>query len=181
MRNIPSILAIVLLFSGCVNPVTSLHPLHEGAPIADVPQLIGSWKGDDANWTFTEAPGDGYRCVITDAEGRSGSFIVHPIHLNNVLYLSLTPEVRDEEKLDFYAIHILPVHGMMRVDALDPNLRLSTLKADWFESPEATRAISSVEYEDGLLLTAAPETLREVFSSPMAADAWSEIGAWTKQ
>ena len=129
--SVPVLMLLALFVAGCIGPATSLHPLYEGTDIVSAPEVLGGWEGEDNNWLFTDDADEGYRCVMTNKDGEHVAFIVRPVRIDGTLYFDTIPEEAMDVSSGFYRMHLLPVHGIMRVDELGKRMRLSMLETDW--------------------------------------------------
>jgi hypothetical protein len=119
---------LAFALSGCV-PVVSVHPLFstEDELIFD-PNLLGLWKATDSNetWQFSQAEDPNvYELVVTDNNGKQGNFIAALGELEDNLFLVIYPEMSDSQKSDFYKLHILGLCSFMKVEQIDPNLKIA--------------------------------------------------------
>jgi len=150
-----------LLMAGCL---PSLHPLYNDKTLIFKEELIGKWAGDDSIWQFSRAGEKEYELRIRDDQKELGRFSAHLIEIKGLMFLDLFPDDEPLEDLDdFYKIHILPVHTFMKVDQINPNLRLRMIDYD-----EVKKMIENnpniIKHEavndDRIVLTASTEELQ---------------------
>jgi hypothetical protein len=121
---------VALLMAGCL---PSLHPLYNDKTLIFKEELIGKWMQDDGGfWQFKRAGDKEYELrICDDQQGEIGRFSAHLIEIKGLMFLDLFPDDKPLEDLDdFYKIHILPVHTFMKVDQINPNLRLRMIDYD---------------------------------------------------
>jgi hypothetical protein len=150
-----------LLMAGCL---PSLHPLYNDKTLIFKEGLIGKWMGDDSVWQFSRAGEKEYELRIRDDEKELGRFSAHLIEIKGLMFLDLFPDDKPLEDLDdFYKIHLLPVHTFMKVDQINPNLRLRMIDYDKVErmlenDPNVIK--HEVVDDDRIVLTASTEELQ---------------------
>jgi hypothetical protein len=150
-----------LLMAGCL---PSLHPLYNDKTLIFKEGLIGKWMGDDSVWQFSRAGEKEYELRIRDDEKELGRFSAHLIEIKGLMFLDLFPDDKPLEDLDdFYKIHLLPVHTFMKVDQINPNLRLRMIDYDKVEKmlendPNVIK--HEVVDDDRIVLTASTEELQ---------------------
>jgi hypothetical protein len=131
-----SLMVAFALVAGCVR---SLHPIYTAADVVFDEDLIGTWRqsGQATTWQFTETKkGDAersYRLVLTDAEGRPGTFLAHLVQLDGQRYLDLFPIAPKVADNGFYRFHFQRVHTFLRFDLEGNSLQLASMKPDWLE------------------------------------------------
>ncbi len=137
MKTELKIIAFYLLafaLGGCV-PVLSTHPLFsENETIFD-PNLLGLWKAADSNqtWQFSRLIEDPniYELVVTENDGendgKQGTFFAGLGELEDNLFLVVYPKESQsmEQESDFYKLHILRLFSFMRVEQIDPTLKIA--------------------------------------------------------
>ena len=149
--------------AGCL---PSLHPLYDDKTLIFKEELIGKWMEDDGGfWQFKKAGDNEYELrICDDNQEEFGRFTAHLIEIKGLMFLDLVPDSEPLEDLDdFYKIHILPVHTFMKVDQINPNLRLRMIDYD-----EVKKMIESnpnvikheVVDDDRIVLTASTEELQ---------------------
>ncbi len=153
---------VALLIAGCL---PSLHPLYSDKTLIFKEELIGKWMQDDSSlWQFTRAGEKEYELRICDGEKQLGRFSTHLIKIQGMMFLDLYPDSEPLEDLDdFYKVHILPVHTFMKVDQINPNLRLRMIDYDKVEKMiESDPNIIKHEVinDDRIVLTASTEELQ---------------------
>ena len=153
---------VALLIAGCL---PSLHPLYSDKTLIFKEELIGKWMQDDSSlWQFTRAGEKEYELRICDGEKQLGRFSTHLIKIQGMMFLDLYPDSEPLEDLDdFYKVHILPVHTFMKVDQINPNLRLRMIDYDKVEKmieSDPNIIKHEVVNDDRIVLTASTEELQ---------------------
>ena len=154
---------VILLLAGCL---PSLHPLYNDKTLIFKEELVGKWMVDDGGfWQFTRVGEKEYEMrICDDQQGEIGRFSAHLIEIKGFMFLDLFPNTKPLEDLDdFYKIHILPVHTFMKVDQINPNLRLRMIDYDKVEKmiendPNVIK--HEVVDDDRIVLTASTEELQ---------------------
>ena len=177
------LLAAVL--AGCV-PVMSLHPLYTEGDIIFEEKLLGTWV-DDSNetiWEFKrvvdesekaiefkrpDRPENAYKLLFhNNKDGAKGLFFAHLVKLENMLFLDVCPSQlpcapKDPNEFQFYNIFFLvPVHTFIRVDSVEPRLKMRLTDDDGMKKLLAEDP-NVVKYEladDKLILTASTKELQ---------------------
>jgi hypothetical protein len=152
----------VLLLAGCLS---SLHPLYNDKTLVFKQKLIGKWMGDDNGiWQFKKAGDKEYELRIFDDEKEFGRFSAHLVEIKGLMFLDLFPDAKPLEDLDdFYKIHILPVHTFMKVDQINPKLRLQMIdydKVGKMIENDPNMIKHEVVDDDRIVLTASTEELQ---------------------
>jgi hypothetical protein len=124
------------LFAGCIR---CLHPIYTSSDLVFNENLIGTWRqsGEATTWQFTESKkGDAeraYRLVLTDSEGRPGTFLAHLVKLDDQFFLDLFPIAPRVMNNGLYRFHFQRVHTFMRFDLEGNSLRLASMNPGWLE------------------------------------------------
>jgi hypothetical protein len=149
-----------------VSCAPSLHPLYTDRDLVFELDLVGEWseEGSKETWTFTKSGEKEYGLVYIDEKGKRGEFIVHLVKAEERLFLDFFPVVSDFKKdvNDFYTGHVLRVHTFMRVEQIQPTLRMAPLDHDWVKKylQDHPDDIRHEKVNDGILLTAQPKELQ---------------------
>lgn len=155
--------SIALLIGGCLP--TSLHPLYTDETLIFREELVGKWIADDGNiWQFRGGGTEEYELRICEDEQEIGGFVAHLIEIDGLMFLDLFPDPEPlDETNDFYQIHVLGVHTFMKVDQIEPHLRLRVMNnekvVELLESDPNRLRHEMVE--ERLVLTAEPEELQK--------------------
>ncbi|MEM8781635.1 MAG: hypothetical protein AAGE65_02170 [Planctomycetota bacterium] len=192
MRTAPKIKSVILAgvliavvaATGCV--VVSLHPLYSPQRGTFDPALVGMWAehkdggGPEGFWQF-ETIDDGehaYRLTLQEEEGDPGEFVARLVEIDGHRFLDLFPERPELDASVYYQLHLLPAHGILHVEQIEPTLRLRGIDQDWLaEALEAdpSRIAHTVVEDDVVVLTAPTEALQvfvvELLDEP---DAYSD-------
>lgn len=187
---------LAILLAGCV-PVVSLHPLFTRESIVFEEKLVGTWVKDpndpEVIWKFSrldESAAQGplepwreditkfYRLDITDQDGRKGSFAACLVKLGDRLFLDIFADrfpsgEQDIEKmpLAYNGFFFLPVHTVIRVDAVGERLALRITDDDQFKKlvQAAPAAVRHEIVDDRPILTASTKEL-QAFVTRFAGD-----------
>ena len=133
-------LALLGVGAGCV--VTSIYPFYREQDLSFEPALVGKWVASSPGekkeiWEFQKKGAKAYTLAILGSAEKQ-EYAVHPFKLQEQLFLDL---YSGAEK-DFS----IPPHYLLKVDQIEPALRLSLLSHDWLKGylekdPEAIRHI----------------------------------------
>lgn len=122
-----------ILLAGCV---PSLHPLYTPKDVVYDPKLVGVWADqnspDSGKWEFRPAEPNSYTMIYTDKDKKTGSFNAHLAKINGVLFLDVFPNDPNLTQNGYYQLHLLPVHTFMKVDQIEPALKLRLMDVDKF-------------------------------------------------
>lgn len=124
------LVTVTLLASGCIR---SFHPFFSDADRVLEPALVGTWIAPAAKqmWFITVAKGRNYQLEIVGRDGR-GVFVGRLGRLGGRLFLDLAPgELPRMSQSGIFQAHFQPLHTLIRVEALEPQLRLRMLDAGW--------------------------------------------------
>jgi hypothetical protein len=168
---------LTIVLGGCV-PVASINCLYTKENAVFDEKLLGTWV-DNPNepetiWEFTrddEEPNNVYRLVFADEEGNKGSFVTVMVKLKDTLFLDMCPSGLpwDEDadpnqiELPYNAFFVIPAHTFIKVDSIEPLLKLRITMDDKMEEllKENPDAIEHVLIEDRIVLTAKTKQLQE--------------------
>ncbi|MBI4242467.1 MAG: hypothetical protein HY606_00085 [Planctomycetes bacterium] len=154
----------VVVLVALVGCVPSLHPLYTDEDLVFDPAIVGEWseKNFEERWIFTKSNEKEYRLLYIDADGKEGKFVVHLVKVEGRLFLDLFPENPDLKENDFYKGHLLPIHTFIRIEQIEPTLRMAMLNYDWIKKflQDHPDAIQHEKIDDGLLLTGKPKELQ---------------------
>ena len=126
-----------------------LNPLHSDDTLIYEPALIGAWKDDDGESTFSftgNKDQTAYRLVITfKLEGErslSIPFTAYLVSLGERMYLDLELKEDELDLAERYRELFFPVHWFYRVDAIGQALILS------YPAVESTSSLGSYLWEN---------------------------------
>lgn len=152
---------LAALLGSCI---PSLHPLYTDKELLFKENLIGTWTEEDSQWVFEEgSEPNSYDLAVTDNEGK-GEFTAHLVKIDNMLFLDLFPEEPDLEGAnDFYKSHLLPVHTFIKVEQIEPILKMRMMDpeemGDMLENDP--NLIKHEIVEDRVVLTASTNQLQK--------------------
>jgi hypothetical protein len=161
------LLAVVL--GGCI-PVLSVHPLFSENELIFDPNLLGLWKAADSNqtWQFSRIEDQNtYQLVITENDGNQGTFLAGLGELQGNLFLVIYPKEPQsmEQESGFYKQHILSLFSSMRVEQIDPNLKIAMMDYDKvnkiIKADPNILTCETPEMDNKLVLTASTEELQK--------------------
>jgi len=156
-----------VLLAGCV---PSLHPLYTPKEVVYDPKLIGIWadsnSSDSGTWEFRAAEPNSYTMIYTDKDKKVGTFGVHLVKIDEMLFLDLFPTDPNLPQNGFYQLHLLPVHTFMKVDQIEPALKLRFMDVDKFtkrleKNPALLKHEVLKDGEAKIVLTASTKELQE--------------------
>jgi hypothetical protein len=155
---------IPIALAGCI---PSLHPLYTDKDVVYDPRLIGVWsdpnKPDIGTWEFRPAEPNNYKLIYTDKDKAVGSFWVHLVKIDGMLFLDLFPIDPNLSQNGFYQLHLLPAHTFMKIEQIEPTLKMRFMEGDILEKkPELLK--HEVLEDNGnkkLVLTASTRELQE--------------------
>lgn len=188
--------ALAALLAGCV-PVVSLHPLFTRETIVFEEKLVGTWVKDandpEVTWKFSrldESAAKGpleawkdditkfYGLEISDKDGRKGAFAACLVKLGDRQFLDVFADrfpsgEQDIEKmpLAYNGFFFVPVHTILRIDAIGEQLVLRVTDDDQFKdlTQAAPAAVKHEMVDDRPILTASTRELQE-FVAKFAGD-----------
>jgi len=153
--------------AGC--GVGSVSPLVSDADIQYDSTLVGSWQDSSANESvvITAVSPNRYSLTYTDSEGKIGRFRGVLGQVNSLRILDLEPEDLPLEASDVYKSLLLPLHGAVFIDSIDPQLRFRILETDSLKHylQQQPRAITHVMRDDAVVLTAQTPDLQRFLVS----------------
>jgi hypothetical protein len=158
-----SILALGLILTGCV---PSLNPLYTEQDLVFDAALVGTWKSDndEETWTFKKDGEKSYELKHTDEKGQKATFEAHLVKLDKHLFLDLlVTDLTDDAKLNNLAhMAMAPCHLFFKVHQIGGGPRLSLLDADWISKHLESNpdALKHRKTENHLLLTADTKDLQ---------------------
>jgi len=175
---------MLILFSltGCVY---SIHPLYTEKDIIFDPALIGEWSEQDSDgiWTFTTTDNKAYNLIYAEQGKKQGKFIVHLVKLKGRLFLDIYPdtsELKDNPLYDF----LLPLHVVMRVEQIQPVLKMAMIDGEWLSKTLESnpKSISYEKTDKGLIFTSKTSELQTFFIKyAKTKDAFGELSNMTKK
>lgn len=162
MKNlgVTALHALVVLLAvgvgGC--GVGSVAPLVSDADVRFDPALVGGWRdsSDEESVVVTASGPDRYSVVYTDSDGKVGRFQGALGRVGSLRILDLEPEELPVQASDVYKSLLLPLHGAVFVESVDPQLRFRILDADSLKAylQREPRAVAHVLRDEAVILTA---------------------------
>lgn len=158
------LLAVALLASGCIR---SIHPFFSASDQILDPAFEGTWVSPEAEqmWFITlDWKKRVYRIQTVGRDGR-GVFEGRLARLGDRLFLDFAPgEPPRMSQSGAFAALFQPLHYLVRVEAVEPRLRLRTLDSGWLDRTLKARPTLLRHERLGqteVILTASPLELGE--------------------
>ena len=177
--------ALALLLTGCI---PSLNPFYEEDDLIFGAGLVGVWVEPDSEEAMTFEASEGetaYSVQHTDSDGDPGPFVVHLFKIGDVQYLDFFPEEAEGPTNDFYELHKLGVHTLMRTQRNGDTLEMAPFDLDWFENfleahPEE---LQHVETGNGGVVLTGPTSELQAFLTAHQDDegAFDTPAVWQRQ
>ncbi len=156
---------VACLLGGCV---PSLHPWFTDKDVVFEEKLLGAWKQKDEDnlWIFEKGEGKEYRLTITSEDKEPSLFEANLVKIGGKMYMDLCPgENSLESTNEFFRIHLLPVHQLLRIDSIQSTVEFRLLNPDTIqkllEAKPNLLAHESPGDDDGILFTASTEKLQK--------------------
>lgn len=156
--------------------VPSLHPLYTDKELVFEEELLGSWGQDDEVWEFKKGQEQKSYDLITKEEGKKGEFTAYLVKIQDspktdkekqaagrtLLFLDLYPKEPQLEANDFYKFHLLPVHTFIKIEQIEPTLRMRVMSPDKLKEilEDRPELIKHEVLEDRIVLTASTKQLQ---------------------
>jgi hypothetical protein len=117
--------ATALLFAGCI--VTSVYPYYTEKDVVFDSALLGKWAdvsktNSTEAWSFDKTDERTYKLTLLE-NGKQSAFDTRLFKLKGQAFLDCLPRDRGENSM--------PVHYLLRVDALAQTLEIRLLNYDW--------------------------------------------------
>jgi len=157
--------------------VPSLHPLYTDKELVFEEKLLGRWGKDDEVWEFKKGQEEKSYDLITKEDGKEGKFTAYLVKIQDsrktdkekqatgqtLLFLDLYPKEPELETSDFYKLHLLPVHTFIKVEQIEPALKMRIMNPDGLKEILEDRPdlIKHEMLEDRIVLTASTKQLQE--------------------
>ncbi len=170
---------LAALVGGCV-PILSLHSLYTEEDIVFEEKLLGTWLEDpnkpESTWKFKriEEPNNAYNLVLSDEEGKKGSFVAHLVKLEESLFLDVFPDefpcdTDDPNKTDwlYNVFFLVPAHTFLKIEQIEPILKMRTMEPDNVEEmlENDPNLIKHEIVQDRPVLTASTKELQKFFKA----------------
>ncbi len=168
---------LAALLAGCV-PVMSLNPLYTEKDVIFEEKLLGKWvDSNDPNntWDFQQPNKSDkgtektYNLILSEKDKKVGSFDIHLLKLENKIFLDACPnkfpcKEQDSEEMEwpYNASFMIPVHTFLKVDSIEPLLRIRLTDDDEMEKllKENPNAVEHTSIDDTPVLTASTKELQ---------------------
>ena len=153
---------LAVLLGGCI---PSLHPLYTEKELLFEEKLCDIWADGKTIWRFEGNAGEkSYKLTVIDEGLEGGKFVAHLVKLDEMLFLDLFPEELDKlHPNDFYKFHLLPVHTFLKVEQIEPVLKMRMMDPDKLGKmlENDPNLIKHEVEEDRIVLTASTEQLQQ--------------------
>lgn len=178
---------LACLLGGCV-PVMSLNSLFTTENLVFEEKLLGTWVNDcndpKNTWQFNRIGEEKpmflspaleknrdkvYKLMVSDNDGEKGLFIACLVKLDKKLFLDVFPgqfpcaeEDIEKSEAQFNTFFFWPVHTFIRIDSIEPQLKMRITDDDKFEEllKAEPNAVKHTIAEDRILLTASTKELQ---------------------
>jgi hypothetical protein len=146
--------------------VPSLHPLYTEKELVFEEKLLGVWAENGSKWVFEKGSDpNSYDLTVIDEEGK-GEFIAHLVKIDKMLFLDLFPKEPELQTNNFYKIHLLPAHTFMKVEQIEPILKMSMMDPEKIEDmlendPNLIKHEILEDQNQKLVLTASTKELQQ--------------------
>lgn len=160
-------LLFLMVLSGCL--IQSLSPFYTDDSLIQLPEIYGSWRliRDDSGdvskanirpWRFT-----GSRITTFDGRGLEAKLEVKYFSIDTTVFMDITAgDPYTSSISEIWAMHVAPVHTVVKVTIDKDTLILTPLNYDWFESALALHEITlpaiKLETADMTVFNPAPES-----------------------
>jgi hypothetical protein len=136
IRNLISLAAASVLFAACT---PSINPFYTENDLVVDARLAGEWiekgKSEVSAWKFEKSDDPAWKLTVTEKEGKQGEFKARLFKLKEQLFLDLTPSNCEyaPNQADLVAFAMFPGHLLVRVEKIEPALRLAFCNYDWLD------------------------------------------------
>ena len=136
IRNLMPLAAAGMLFAACA---PSIHPFYTENDLVVDARLAGEWhakgKNEVSAWKFEKSGDKAFKLTVTDKEGKKGEFTACLFKLKANLFLDITPSNCEyaPNQADLVAFAMLPGHLLVRVERMEPELRLAFCDYEWLD------------------------------------------------
>lgn len=153
--------ALAFIIGGCV---PSLHPLYTNKELVFEQKLLGKWvEGQNNVWDFKKSSEPNAYDLSVIMDKKEGGFTAHLVKINDTLFLDLFPKDPNLKENDFYKLHLLPVHTFMKVDEIEPALKLAMMAPDVLKKniDADPNLIKHETLDNTIVLTASTQQLQQ--------------------
>jgi hypothetical protein len=167
-------IVFAVCLAGCV---PSLHELYTMETLVYDPDLVGTWVGENATWTFQGDPNNkSYKLLIIEQDEKRGRLEnrleAHLVELEGGDYLDVFAD--KDVKLNvgnWFSTSLLRAHIFMKIQIKANSITLAIMNPDVVEKMLETNPsiIKHEKTEDRVVLTASPKELQEFIKKNAAA------------
>lgn len=155
-------LLVAMGMAGC--GVGSIAPVIADSEARYDAKLVGTWADSSNKESFvvSEASPNRYAILYTDSDGKIGRFQGVLGQVGSLRVLDVEPEDLPKDMSDTYKSLLLPLHGAVFIDAVDPELRFRILQADSLKRylEQRPRTISHMMRDEAVVFTAPTKDLQ---------------------
>ena len=132
---LPVALVVLYGLAGCLP--TSINPLYTDKDLVFDPALVGVWSDKDDSketWTFEKAGEKSYKFVYAESDGKVGQFDTRLLKIGDARFLDFFPDesgIAEMNRSDFYKMHLIRTHSLLRVSQIEPTLQMTPLDLKW--------------------------------------------------
>lgn len=130
---------ITVLLSGCL--VQSFNPFYTEDSLTQLPEIYGSWRlirddsGDVSNANIPPWQFAGERVTTFDGRGLEAKLQVKYFSINETIFMDITAgDPYTSSISEIWAMHVAPVHTVVKVTIDKDTLILTPLNYDWLKS-----------------------------------------------
>ncbi len=174
-------LALLLMMAvcGCEDLVVSLQPLATEDTVITDPRLVGKWLCEDQIWEFTPSDSKAYRLRVVELL-TSSTFRASLVEVGGHRFLDIVPDdVTQGHPMGLvYAMHLVPGHGLFKVQLGDSRLAVENLSRKGFQEMAAKdpNLLPHDEVDGRVVLTCPTEELQPfVLKYADANGLWEEM------
>lgn len=157
-RTLVTIAAAGILLAACI---PSVHPYYTEKDMVFESKLIGEWQEKDKAeepqiWKFEEGKEKAYNLTVTEKEGKRGEFEARLFKLKQDFFLDIVATDIGTNVADLISASLIPGHLLLRVPAIEPELKLAGFDFDWLDKylKEHPKALAHHRESDRIVLTA---------------------------
>lgn len=157
-RTLIATAAVGLLLIGCI---PSVHPYYTEKDVVFEPKLIGEWQEKDKAeepqiWKFEQGKDKAYDLTVTEKEGKRGEFEAHLFRLKQDYFLDIVATDLGTNIADLVGASLIPGHLLLRVPAIEPELKLAGSDFDWLQKylNEHPKELAHYSENDRIVITA---------------------------
>jgi len=156
------LLTSIIAISGCV---PSLRGIANKKNTIYDEGLTGKWvnKEGDNTWIFAKQNKNEYKLQILEEDNKKSTFVAKLVKLDKIRFLDIFPGELKSNDIDYYKMHLLPVHTFVLTERTGDKLKLSLMDPGGTEEllKKNPKLIKHENVDDRLVLTASEKQLIE--------------------